>query len=58
MLFHAAASGARIVERPIVFVERREGVSKLDGAVLSESMLTPLRLAATHGRIKTPRSTV
>ena len=52
MLFHAAAAGARIVERPIVFVERREGVSKLDGAVLAESVLTPLRLAVSHGRIK------
>jgi len=52
MLFHAAASGARIVERPIVFVERREGVSKLDGAVLTESMLTPLRLALSHGRVR------
>jgi dolichol-phosphate mannosyltransferase len=52
MLFHAAASGARIVERPIVFVERREGVSKLDGAVLAESVLTPLRLVASRGRIR------
>ncbi len=52
MLFHAAAAGARIVERPIVFVERREGVSKLNGAVLAESVLTPLRLAASRGRIR------
>jgi dolichol-phosphate mannosyltransferase len=52
MLFHAAAGGARIVERPIVFVERREGVSKLDGGVLAESVLTPLRLAARRGRIR------
>jgi len=52
MLFHAAAGGARIVERPIVFVERREGVSKLDGGVLAESVLTPLRLAARGGRIR------
>jgi dolichol-phosphate mannosyltransferase len=53
MLFHAARNGARIVERPIVFVERREGVSKLDGGVLAESLLTPLRLAATCGRVRT-----
>lgn len=52
MLFHAAANGARIVERPIVFVERREGASKLNGSVLAESVLTPLRLAASRGRIK------
>jgi dolichol-phosphate mannosyltransferase len=55
MLFHAAASGARIVERPIVFVERREGVSKLDGSVLAESVLTPLKLALSRGRIRAPR---
>jgi len=52
MLFHAAASGARIVERPIVFVERREGVSKLNGGVLAESVLTPWRLIARSGRIR------
>ncbi|MEX2271712.1 MAG: polyprenol monophosphomannose synthase [Vicinamibacterales bacterium] len=51
MLFHAAAAGARIVERPIVFVERREGVSKLNGGVLAESVLAPLRLAVKHGRV-------
>ena len=52
MLFHAAANGARIVERPIVFTERREGVSKLDGGVLAESVMTPLRLAARRGRLR------
>jgi dolichol-phosphate mannosyltransferase len=52
MLFHAAAAGARITERPIVFVERRAGVSKLDGAVLAESVLTPLRLVRRHTRIR------
>ena len=55
MLFHAAAGGARIAERPIVFVERREGVSKLDGAVLAESVLTPLRLIARGGRVTPPK---
>ena len=53
MLFHAAADGARIVERPIVFVERRVGVSKLNGSVLAESMLTPVRLVASRGRVNT-----
>jgi dolichol-phosphate mannosyltransferase len=56
MLFHAARQGARVTERPIVFVERREGVSKLDGGVLAESLLTPLRLAVTGGRIRAERS--
>lgn len=55
MLFHAAANGARIVERPIVFVERREGASKLTGSVLAESVLTPLRLTAARGRIRRRR---
>lgn len=52
MLFHAARQGARVAERPIVFVERREGVSKLDGGVLLESLLTPLRLVGRGGRIR------
>lgn len=52
MLFHAAKGGARIVERPIVFVERREGVSKLDGGVLAESVVTPVRLVLRGGRIR------
>jgi dolichol-phosphate mannosyltransferase len=53
MLFHAAADGARIVERPIVFVERRAGVSKLNGSVLAESIFTPVRLVASRGRVNT-----
>ena len=56
MLFHAAAQGAVVAERPIVFVERREGVSKLDGSVLAESLLTPLRLTLRGGRIRAERA--
>lgn len=48
MLYLAAAGGCRIREVPITFVERREGVSKLSGAVLLESALTPWRLVARH----------
>jgi dolichol-phosphate mannosyltransferase len=44
--FEAARRGARVVEVPIIFVERRHGVSKLSKAVLAESMLMPWRLAA------------
>jgi dolichol-phosphate mannosyltransferase len=44
MLFQAAAHGARIGEVPIIFVERRKGVSKLSRSVMIESMLTPWRL--------------
>ena len=50
--FLAAAAGLRINEVPIVFVERRQGISKLSSAVLLESLITPWRLAAAHGRVK------
>jgi dolichol-phosphate mannosyltransferase len=43
--FEAVRRGARVVEVPIIFVERRHGVSKLSKAVLAESMLMPWRLA-------------
>lgn len=44
MLFEAHRRGARIGEVPIIFVERRQGVSKLSGSVIMESALTPWRL--------------
>jgi dolichol-phosphate mannosyltransferase len=44
MIFEAQRRGARIGEVPIIFVERRLGVSKLSGGVLLESCLTPWRL--------------
>ena len=44
MLYEAARRGCRIGEVPIVFVERREGASKLSTAVLWESLLMPWRL--------------
>jgi len=50
--FHAAAAGVRIAEAPIVFVERRQGSSKLSTSVLLESVVTPWRLRAAHGRVK------
>jgi dolichol-phosphate mannosyltransferase len=49
--FQAAAVGLRIAEVPIVFVERRQGSSKVSSAVLLESLITPWRLARAHGRI-------
>ncbi|HUE86732.1 MAG TPA: polyprenol monophosphomannose synthase [Vicinamibacterales bacterium] len=52
--FHAAATGVRIAEVPIVFVERRQGSSKLSASVLVESLLTPWRLRAAHGRVRSP----
>jgi dolichol-phosphate mannosyltransferase len=44
MLYHAYRFRRRIVEVPIVFVERREGASKMSWRVIGESMLQPLRL--------------
>jgi dolichol-phosphate mannosyltransferase len=50
--FQAAAAGVRIAEVPIVFVERRQGSSKLSTSVLLESLVTPWRVRAAHGRVK------
>jgi dolichol-phosphate mannosyltransferase len=44
MLFEASRRGCRIGEVPIIFVERRQGQSKVSGAVLFESLITPWRL--------------
>jgi dolichol-phosphate mannosyltransferase len=51
VIFQAAAAGTRIAEVPIVFVERRQGASKLSSSVLLESLQTPWRLIRKHGRI-------
>ena len=45
MAWEAHASGGRIVEVPITFVERREGASKMSGRVIAESAILPWRLA-------------
>jgi dolichol-phosphate mannosyltransferase len=45
-LFEAVRRGCRVVEVPIVFVERRQGVSKLSRGVIAESLLMPWRLRA------------
>jgi dolichol-phosphate mannosyltransferase len=44
MLFEAARRGYRIGEVPIIFVERRQGQSKVSSTVLLESLLMPWRL--------------
>jgi len=44
--WEAFAAGGRIVEVPIIFVERREGQSKMSARVIAESILLPWRLAA------------
>ncbi|HEX4914305.1 MAG TPA: hypothetical protein VFV51_10120, partial [Vicinamibacterales bacterium] len=50
--FMAAAEGLRIAESPIIFVERRQGASKLSSGVLIESLFTPWKLVLRHGRIR------
>jgi dolichol-phosphate mannosyltransferase len=50
--FMAAAAGLTIQESPIIFVERRQGASKLSKGVLVESLFTPWKLIMRHGRIK------
>jgi dolichol-phosphate mannosyltransferase len=45
MLFEAARTGANIGEVPIIFVERRQGQSKVSMKVLLESLIAPWRLA-------------
>ena len=45
MLFEASRTGANIGEVPIIFVERRQGQSKVSSKVLIESLIAPWRLA-------------
>lgn len=54
--FMAADMGLRIVESPIIFVERRQGASKLSTGVLLESLFTPWKLILRHGRIRPRRA--
>lgn len=64
MLFRAARRRLRIVEVPIIFVERLEGRSKMSGRVIRESILRPLqlvlsgdeRVATSHGHESPLRS--
>ena len=44
----ARRAGCRIQEVPIIFVERREGASKISSAVLVESIIVPWRLRLTR----------
>ena len=53
--FMAADAGLRIEESPIIFVERRQGASKLSSGVLVESLFTPWKLILRHGRIRPRR---
>lgn len=44
MLWRARRSKASVAEVPIIFVERREGESKMSNSVIMESVLMPWRL--------------
>jgi len=43
-LYLARAKGCRVSEVPIIFVERRQGSSKISSSVLMESIVVPWRL--------------
>ena len=44
LLYEAHVRGCTIGEVPIIFVERRSGASKMSGAVMRESAITPWRV--------------
>ena len=44
MTFRAARAGARVVEVPIVFVDRRLGASKMSRSIILEALLVVIRL--------------
>src|SRR5688572_5652368 len=46
LTWEAYRAGGRLAEIPIVFVERRQGASKMSGRVIVESALLPWRLVA------------
>ena len=51
MLFEASRRGCTIGEAPIIFIERRQGQSKVSGRVLMESLILPWRLVF-RGRLR------
>jgi dolichol-phosphate mannosyltransferase len=54
-VFEIARMGGRVGEVPIIFVERRQGASKMSGRVLLESVIMPWRLVLRNrGRVRHP----
>jgi dolichol-phosphate mannosyltransferase len=54
-VFEIARLGGRVGEVPIIFIERRQGASKMSGRVLLESMVMPWRLVIRNrGRVRRP----
>jgi dolichol-phosphate mannosyltransferase len=50
MLFEASRRGCTIGEVPIIFIERRQGQSKVSAHVLAESLIVPWRLRLRRSR--------
>jgi dolichol-phosphate mannosyltransferase len=52
-VFEVARRGGHVGEVPIIFIERRQGASKMSGRVLVESMVMPWRLVLRNrGRVR------
>jgi dolichol-phosphate mannosyltransferase len=56
MLYAAMGAGCRIGEVPIVYVERREGQSKMSRGVIFESVLMPWRVVLRNPRARWRRT--
>lgn len=52
MLYEAMGAGCRIGEEPIIYVERREGQSKMSKAVIFESVLMPWQVVLRNPRAR------
>ena len=52
MTFRAQVAGFKIVEVPIIFVERRTGLSKMSRRVIWESMWMPIKLRTREGALR------
>jgi dolichol-phosphate mannosyltransferase len=53
--YHAHRSGARVVETPITFSDRRVGVSKMSRRIIAEALLVVVRLRWEELRGRGPR---
>jgi dolichol-phosphate mannosyltransferase len=56
MTYLASRGGARVVEVPIVFIDRRVGVSKMSRRIIGEALAVVLRLRWEELRGRGPRS--
>ena len=56
MTYLASRAGARVVEVPIVFTDRRVGVSKMSRRIIAEALMVVLRLRWEELRGRGPRS--